>query len=51
MDENEKLLRFQTKLKYMFNDPKLLKMALTHNHMHMNNLILLMICIMKELNF
>ena len=30
MDENEKLLRFQTKLKYMFNDPKLLKMALTH---------------------
>jgi len=30
MNENDKLLRLQTKLKYIFNDIKLLKMALTH---------------------
>lgn len=30
MNENDKLLRLQTKLKYIFNDSKLLKMALTH---------------------
>lgn len=30
MTEKEKLLGFQAMLKYMFNDPKLLKMALTH---------------------
>lgn len=30
MSENEKLLRLQSKLKYIFNDINLLKMALTH---------------------
>lgn len=30
MNENEKLLRLQSKLKYIFNDIGLLKMALTH---------------------
>lgn len=30
MSENEKLLNLQAKLKYIFNDIKLLKMALTH---------------------
>ncbi|MBO5476985.1 MAG: ribonuclease III [Clostridia bacterium] len=30
MNENDKLLRLQSKLKYIFNDTKLLKMALTH---------------------
>lgn len=30
MNENDKLLRLQSKLKYIFNNVKLLKMALTH---------------------
>lgn len=30
MNEKEKLLRFQAKLQYIFNDVKLLKLALTH---------------------
>ena len=30
MTENEKILRLQAKLQYVFNDISLLKMALTH---------------------
>ena len=36
MSENEKLLNLQAKLKYIFNDIKLLKMALTHSLLHMS---------------
>ena len=48
MKEENRLLNFESKLKYIFNDKSLLKMALHINHMHMSIQIQITMNIMKE---